>query len=86
MTDGQSEVGESLEMDKPRSLYEIAAYVRYQIVVAADSSEQALAHVESWGQAWGALADFIDVSDVEVVDERMGLLEEAHVIIDSERT
>ncbi len=63
-----------------KKLYEITAYVRFAVVVWADSEERALKAVETWEHAWDANADLIEVCDVGVVDVRDGSPDDAHEI------
>jgi hypothetical protein len=51
-------------------LYEIVAHLKYAVVVAATSKEDALKQIELWEQCWHDNSDFIGVSDVEVTDVR----------------
>lgn len=51
-------------------LYEITAMVKYSVVIAALSEEDAMKHVKSWEQSWPQTAEFTEVGDVEVLDER----------------
>lgn len=67
---------------KNLNLFEISACVRYGVVIAADSKEQALKHVESWADAWHTNAELIGVIDVDLIDHRYGTLEEAHDVAD----
>lgn len=73
-------------MDKHRRLFEITAMVTYTVVIAAETEEEALQHVETWEHAWDRYADLIGVSDVEVTAVREpfsqdGLQDEAHEVI-----
>lgn len=65
--------------------FEIVALVKYALVIAADSKEEALKHVETWEESWHSHADLVGVSDVEVVDEREpytnDLEDECHVVV-----
>lgn len=65
-------------------LYEIGALVKYAVVVAAVSKEDALQHVETWEDCWPGSSDLIGVSDVEVTDVRdvksSDLEDEAHEV------
>lgn len=59
-------------------LIEITALVSYSIVVYADSEEDAAEHVSTWEESWAANADLIGVCDVDILDVREGIPEEAH--------
>jgi len=48
-------------------LYEITAIISRSVVIAATSEEEALAHVETWEQAWETSSDLIGVSDVDLL-------------------
>ena len=48
-------------------LYEIRAIISRSVVIAATSQEEALAHVETWEQAWETSSDLIGVSDVDLL-------------------
>jgi hypothetical protein len=50
-------------------VYELLAELRYSIRVKAESRKDALAHVESWGDAWPQSAEFIGVADISIVLE-----------------
>ena len=60
-------------------LYEIVALVKYATVIRADSRQDAMKEVATWEHAWEANADPICVSDVELLEERDGDAEDAHV-------
>lgn len=51
-------------------LYEVTAFVKYAVVIAATSEENALAEVDTWERSWHENGDLIDVSDVGVNDTR----------------
>lgn len=53
-------------------LYEITALLRVSTVIAADSEEQAMAHVKDWHEAWrdDQNADLVGVSDIKIFDVR----------------
>lgn len=52
-----------------KKLFEIRASVEYAVVIAADTIEQAMAHVKTWEHAWDANADLLGVS-IELADIR----------------
>ena len=53
-----------------KKLYEFSALLNCHLVVAADDEESARAAVESLEGAWYETGDFIEVSDVDLVDIR----------------
>ena len=68
-----------------KKLYEIQAIVRCAAVVAAESEEQALAHVETWENSWFQIGEILEVADKSVVDVRDiachdNLMVEAHSV------
>lgn len=65
-------------MANSKKLYEIEVLVRYAVIIQATSAKQALAHVETWGHAWDANADLLEVHGLEITDVRSGSTEEAH--------
>ncbi len=70
-------------------LYEVSALISRTVVIAALSAEDAMAHVESWENAWESSSDLIGVSDVEVDHVRdcaaTDVTDEAHEITDAAR-
>ncbi len=65
-------------------LFEVSVLISRTAVILATSEEEALAHVETWEQAWEENSDYIDVTDKEVTtirDLKVDLLDwddEAH--------
>lgn len=51
-------------------LFEISAIVTYTAVIAAVSEQDALDHISSWEQSWPSHSDFGGISDIEVIDRR----------------
>ena len=53
-----------------KKLFEIRGDVSYAIVIAAETEEEALKHVETWEHAWDANADLLGAS-AEIADTRI---------------
>jgi len=68
-----------------KKLYEIAAMVQYNIVIAAETKEEAMAEVFGWEDAWAANGDFCGAFEVEIVAIREAdqdcLDDLAHIVI-----
>ena len=68
-----------------KKLYEISAMVQYNIIIAAETKEEAMAEVFGWEDAWAAYGDFRGTFDVEIVDIREAdqdcLDDLAHIVI-----
>ncbi len=67
-------------------LYEFQAMISCGVVIAAESEKQAREEIKSYERAWFETGDFIEVVDVELVNERDAksddLNDEAHVVSD----
>lgn len=70
-------------------LYEFDAMARCIVVVAAESEEIARKEVDSLERAWFETGDFIEISDVELVDTREpksdDLEDEAHIVVNQKK-
>jgi len=81
-------MSESVKVERTSvRLYEIVALVKYAVVVAATSKDEALKHIETWEKCWPTSSDFIGVSDVELMDVRKltDAEDEAHEVTESAR-
>lgn len=70
-------------------LYEFTAMARCDLVVAAESEEEARKEVDSLERAWFETGDFMDISDVELIDVREpksdDLKDEAHIVVNKKK-
>ena len=65
-------------------LYEFGAMLKFHLVVAAESENDARETIKTFERTWSTQGDLIEVSDVDLVDVRVpesdDLDDEAHII------
>ncbi len=66
-------------------LYEFNALIRCDLVIAAESEAKAREAIKTYERAWFETGEFIEVSDVELIDVREpksnDLDDEAHIVV-----